>query len=100
MRVELRRLVDTCRHPIVIAANRGGVQAANDVDRFDRIRAVSDQVSAAQNSVVTCLFCTLDAGLEGFQVGVDVTEDEIAHGVLWLACDSRRSWLWPWSWRC
>ena len=81
MRVELRRFIQTCRYAIVISPNCDGFQFLDSVDSFDWTWAISDDVSAAKYGVVTGLFSALDAGFERFQVGVDVTEDEIAHGV-------------------
>src|SRR5947208_2976087 len=100
MRIELRRFVQTRGNSIVISPNRDGVQASNPVDGFERTRSISDDIAATKHRVVTGVFCPLDACLKRFDVGVDVTEDEIAHGVLCFVCDSERSWESLWSWRC
>jgi hypothetical protein len=81
MRVEICWLVQTRGHSIVISTDANGTKTSNQVDGFDRIRSVSDEVSAAKRRIVGGLFRPLDAGFEGFDVGVYVTEDEVAHGV-------------------
>jgi hypothetical protein len=65
----------------MISTNRNRVQCPDSVDCSDGIRTVSNEIAAAQDGVVTGVFCTLGAGFKRFDVGMDVAEDEIAHGV-------------------
>ena len=81
MWIELRWFIQTGGDTVVISPNGDGFQLLNSVDCFYRTWAISNDVSTAEHRVVTGLFSTLDAGFKRFQVGVDVTEDEIAHGV-------------------
>ena len=81
MRIELRCFVQSGRNAIVIAPNRSCVQAAYSVDHLHRIRPVTHDIATTKDFVVTGRLGTFDGGVECFQVGVDVTEDEIAHGV-------------------
>ena len=81
MRIELRWLVESGRNAIMISSNGQRFQTAKDIDRFDRIWTVSDDVAAAKHRFETCMFCAVDTGVERFDVRMDVTQDEIAHGV-------------------
>ena len=65
----------------MIPTNTGCLEITYEIDGLDRIRAVSDDVAAAEHCIVDGLFRMLNAGFKRFQVGMDVTEDEIAHGV-------------------
>ena len=80
--VELICLVEARRDAIMVPANTWPVQVPNDIDGLYGIRSVSDDVSAAEDRVVSGLFRTSYAGLKRFQVGVDVTQYEIAHGMM------------------
>ena len=91
VRIELRRFVQARRDAVVVPANGDGIQVPNAVNGFYRARPIANDVAAAKHEVISRFFCALDAGFERFYVGMDVTEDEIPHGVLWSACDSRRS---------
>ena len=54
---------------------------ATGVDRFYGIRPVAHNVATTENGIVSREFCSLDACVKRFDVGVDVTQDEKAHGV-------------------
>ena len=81
VRVELIGLVEARSDAIMVPANTWPVQVPDDIDGFYWVRSVSDDVSAAEDRVVSGFVRTVHAGLKGFQIGVDVTEDEVAHGV-------------------
>jgi hypothetical protein len=65
----------------MIPADRKGIQAGQSVHNFGRVRTVSNDIAAAQNAVVSCAHSPAHTGFQRLHVGVDVTEDEIAHGV-------------------
>ena len=69
------------RHAVVVAPDAGGVQLADHRYRFARIRAIADQVAAAQHGVIPGGLGASAAGVERFDVGMDVTQDEKAHSV-------------------
>src|SRR5262249_38734644 len=79
--IELSGFVQASRNSIVISPNCHGVEALDSFNCFNGIRTISDKVSTAKNGIVTSLFCTLETSFKGLYVGMDVTEDEIAHGV-------------------
>src|SRR5262245_8212579 len=81
MRVEFGSGVLAGGYAIVIATNRDGVQVTNCVDSLDRIGAITHNVAATENLVVAGQSRTLQTGFQGFDVGVDVTQDEKAHSV-------------------
>jgi len=51
------------------------------IDCFYWVWAVTNDVPATEYGIVTSLLCTVDARFKRFQVGMDVTEDQITHGV-------------------
>jgi hypothetical protein len=81
VRIELRRFVQACGDPIMISPNRSGVQRPDTIDGLYGTGTISDDISATKDRVVARLPCALDASFKRLDVGVDVTEDEIAHGV-------------------
>jgi hypothetical protein len=81
MRVEFGSGVLAGGYAIVIATNRDGVEVTNRVDGFDRIGAITHDVAATENLVVAGQSRSLQTGIKGFDVGVDVTQDEKAHSV-------------------
>ena len=81
MRIEFRSIVLTGGNTIVIAANDNCPEVANAIDGFDRIRPVTHDVATTENRIVSGKFSSLDADLERFDIRVDVTQDEKAHGV-------------------
>jgi hypothetical protein len=76
----------------MIAAYACCVQIPDQVDGLYGIRTITNKIATAQHYIVTGLFCSPNAGFKGFYVGMDVTEDEIAHGVSCFACDSAKCW--------
>ena len=84
----------------MVSAYAYGLQSGEPVHHFRGIRPIADDVSTAQDQIVTGPLGPVDAGFQRFHAGMDVTEDEIAHGVSWVACDSRKSWESLWFWRC
>src|SRR5205814_7238623 len=90
MRIKLRGFIESGGDAVVISPNCQSVQLPNSVNRLVRIRTVAHDIAATKYRIVTSLLCPLGAGFKRFDIGMDVTQDEVAHGVLWLACDSRR----------
>src|SRR5215831_7319888 len=81
MRIELRCFIQSRSHPVVISTNGDGFHATNLIDCFYWVWTVTNDVAAAEYRVVIGLFRTLDASFKCLQVGMDVTQDEITHGV-------------------
>jgi hypothetical protein len=65
----------------VISTNGDGIHTTNLIDCFYWVRTVTNDVAAAEYRIVIGLFRPLDASFKRLQVGMDVTEDEITHGV-------------------
>ena len=64
---------------VVIAAHDDGAVGAHPIADGVGIGAVADQIAAAQGAIVMA-GGSLEDGIEGFEIGVKVTDYEIAHG--------------------
>src|SRR5207253_2053172 len=49
VRIELRGFVQTGCHAIMVTANRDSVKSAHDVDSFDRIWPITDDIPATEH---------------------------------------------------
>ena len=81
MWIELTRFIQSRSHPVVISTNSDRIHATNLIDCFYWVWTITNDVAAAEYRIVMRLFRTLDASFKRFQVGMDVTQDEITHGV-------------------
>lgn len=62
----------------MVAAHHQGAVGAHPFDHRVGVGAITYQVAAAEGALVEA-FGLADNGLEGFPVGVQVAEDDIAH---------------------
>jgi hypothetical protein len=67
---------------VVIPRGDGGLKLVADlVDALDRIGAVADQVAHGDVLLHALLLHLLDDGVEGLEVGVDISQDPVFHGL-------------------
>jgi hypothetical protein len=79
--VEFNRRLEACADLVVIPADhRHRVERDGAIDRFDGIGAVPDQIAEHEHLIVAARGRVLEHRVKGLQVGVNVGENEVAHG--------------------
>ena len=76
---------------MVAAHDRGRRECPDPRDHGIRIGPVPDQVAQHECLVVAAACCVVETRVEGLEVRVDISEDEIAHAGLYELRASRRS---------
>jgi hypothetical protein len=85
-------VVQPNRDLVVIAAHHRFDKLFAPIHHFIGAGAVANQIATAENLIVVASSC-LDNGMQGMQVGVDVTEDEVAQRSLFLSVCLDWGWL-------
>src|SRR5208283_4199017 len=73
------QVIESGARAVVIAADHHRAMIPHPIHHQVRIGGISYQVAAADGLVVFA-FGLLNNGFQGFPVGVEIAEDEIAHG--------------------
>src|SRR5258707_412399 len=81
VRIKLNRVIQPSGNAIVISPNREASECPNSVDSLNWVRTIAHDVPAAQNGVITGDLRPLKASFQRFDVGMDVTQDEVTHSV-------------------